>query len=158
MSAVGIQTYFISTVIMPCPRHLDVLKVTFLNANKEIEDAVNNGNFSDFHDTFFYLNTLSTSAFNRYIAEDSYYPALTSAMQKRQFKKVLDALEALKEYPKFETPTILFCKAACLLQLNRKPECSAILEKQLDYNLLVTMINSAKDEEKSAYERLFMFR
>lgn len=142
------------TEICYMPGSVDIFQETFRITNNEIEDAVNSGNFNNFHGSFGYLNTLSKEVFDRYINEGSYYPALSHAMQKGEFKKVVDALEALKEYPRFETPMILVCKAACLLQLGERSKCWGILEQCKNYALIDEMIASAAHHEQLAYKNL----
>ena len=155
MSAVGFSTTSFSRMSASFDLHKDL----FLDANNGIQKAVYDGNFSDFHDIFVFLNALSENVFNRYIKEGSYYPALTSAMRKGDFQKVLNTLDVLNNYPRFQTPTIRLCQAACLHQLGKKEECLAVFTKcREDFNvhdLLDDLIRSKRDFEKRAFQELY---
>lgn len=136
----------------------DLEKDLFLDANKRLQKAVNDGNLSDLKCIFTWINVMNESVFNRYIKEGSCYPALTLAMTKRDFQKVLNALDVLKNFPRFQTPTIRLCHAACLQQLGKKEECVAVLTKcREDFNvtdLLDDLIHSTRVFEKKAFQEL----
>lgn len=154
MSAVGFATAAFSRTYGSADLHKDL----FLDANNRIQKAVYDGNFSDFLDIFTFLNALSEKVFKRYMEEGSYYPALTLAMTKGDFQKVLNTLDALNIYPRFQTPTIRLCYAACLHQLGKREECEAVFTKcRADFNvhyLLDDLIRSKRVFEKRAFQEL----
>lgn len=130
----------------------------FLDENNRIQKAVNDGNLSALHRILTWVNVMSETVFNHYIEEGSCYPALTLAMTNGDFQKVLNALDVLKDFPRFQTPTVHLCHAACLHQLGKKEECLAVLTKcREEFNvtdLLDDLIRSKLDFEKTAFQEL----
>lgn len=135
----------------------DILGTVFSLMNTEIETAINAGNTDVSHLFERYFNSLPETHFNRYMAEGSYYPALTLPMRKGDFQKVNNVLEVLKNYPKFQTPTIRLCHAACLHKIGKKEECLAVLKTCTDFNvrdLLDELARSKRVYEKTAFIEL----
>jgi hypothetical protein len=96
--------------------------------NAEIEFFIVSGELEALHLPFQLLDKLSTKNFQTYMKNGSYYPALARLMERGEFQTVLNALETLKEYTKFQTPKILLCKAACFLKLHRRDESLAVVK------------------------------
>ena len=139
----------------------DIPRDMLLKATNEVKAAVVNGNFIDpdaTHDTFSFISRISKQYIKRYIAEGSYYPALTLAMRKRDFAKVLNVLDTLQDYSSFLTPTIRLCHAACLHQLDKKEECLTMITKcDEDFNvpdLLDELVQTKRFYEKMAFQKL----
>ncbi len=138
----------------------DMLGTMFRITNNAIEQGVNTSNFTLFTPPFEYLEKVSNEAFHRYINEGSYYPALSFAMRRGEFEKVLNALRFLDRYPRFITQDIRLCKAACLFQLKQGNEFAEYVDNLQDYGVhqsLRHLIITKQLHEKRAYEELLFF-
>ena len=65
-------------------------------------------------------------------------------MQKGEFQKVNNALEALNAYPQFETPKIALCRIACKLQLGNCKISLEVLDQRKIAALVDEMIKSSR--------------
>jgi hypothetical protein len=140
------------------PASFETPKDEFEVMNEQIEKAIETGDCTSFPDLFAKFDHYPEIVFHLYLAKDSCYPALIPALRRGEFQKVLNVLEALKKYPKLETPKIIICRAACLIQLGRGSECFAIRDRKEDFRSLIhQMTLFTEGYEKRCYLRLWIF-
>jgi hypothetical protein len=146
----------------PLPLHLignfNVFYQKASDFNRDIKDAMNHEDTDGLQILLKYADTFSKEMIRSYVEQSSFYPALTLAMTKGEFGKVLKALDVLNMDPRFQTPTIRLCHAACLYKLDKKDKCLTVLKQcDEDFNvsdLLDELIKSTRVYEKAAFRKL----